>query len=251
MNPFKVPEFKLSEKSFLATENLRDSVMYKYIGYYYKRSCSLANMDISFEKWNGGGSDFGNSLKTVRILNSSFVLVVVDSDKHCPKDKVGRTAKGIKFVGHGRFNADYHILENVMEVENLIPYQIIQRKNTDIIKLKGYDLSYFDFKKGLTHSILYDKDARDFWKQNFAGLGLDWKKIEKLACEKDYSGYCACFRNEKPLVVGFGSSLLDSVLQEDGWDFVKEGDLTKAQQEEWRIVGKKIFSWTCCSQKKL
>lgn len=83
-------------------------------------------MNSSFVKWKGGGSDFGETLKFDEILNCNFVFAIADSDKHCPSDKIGKTAKGIKFLGHNRFNADYYILNDVLEVENLIPYKIVQ-----------------------------------------------------------------------------------------------------------------------------
>lgn len=137
VNPFESSDFILNMKSHLATENQRDGMLYQYISEEYKRKRRLSNMNCSFKSWKGGGSDFGKALNLDDVLKSNFVFAIADSDKHCPTDKVGNTAKGIKFLGHNRFNADYYILNEVMEAENLIPYKIIwdtkQTKKSNIL----------------------------------------------------------------------------------------------------------------------
>lgn len=251
VNPLETPDFLLGMKTYLATENQRDGVLYQRIAELFKRSKRLSNMNSSFVKWKGGGSDFGGTLKSDEILNCNFVFAIADSDKHCPSDKIGKTAKGIKFLGHNRFNADYYILNDVLEVENLIPYKIVQDIFPRISELMYYDLSYFDFKKGLTHTTLYDKERRSYWKSNFTGLYIDWEQVETLAKEPTFSMYCDAVHGMKSLIPGFGSDLLESALCMPTWSSITDSDLTSSQQKEWNILGKKIFSWTCCSQKRL
>ena len=149
------------------------------------------------------------------------------------------------------FNADYYILKEVMEVENLIPYKIIFDVKKDIAKLSSYDLSYFDFKDGLKYQILYDKESRDYWKSNFIDLQIDWSKIDSLTQKKNFSAYCDVVRGRSSLVPGLGANLLESVLKNTKWNTISERDLTVAQQREWNSLGKIIFSWTCCSQKRV
>ena len=202
-------------------------------------------------KRQGGGSDFGNALSSDDILKSNFVFAVADSDKHSPTDKVGKTAKGIKFLGHNRYNADYYILNDVMEAENLIPFKIILDTTQSINGLVSYDLSYFDFKDGLKYTILYDKDIRNYWKRNFTGLQIDWNSVENLTKAENFSEYCNVVHGKPSLVPGVGSNLLESVLDNMKWNTITENDLTESQQKEWNVLGKKIFSWTCCSQKRV
>ena len=251
VNPFEATDFVLGVKSYLATENLRDGELYQYIAEGYKRRNRLSNMNSSFKKWKGGGSDFGKALSSDDILKSNFVFAIADSDKQCPTGKVGKTAKGIEFMGHNRFNADYYILNEVMEVENLIPYKIILDVKQNLTELVSYDLSYFDFKEGLKYTILCDKDTRDYWESNFAGLQIDWSDISKLTKTNNFSDYCKAVHGKPSLVPGFGSNLLESVLGNIKWDTISDNDLTNSQLKDWNTLGKKIFSWTCCSQKRV
>lgn len=251
VNPFENSDFLLDVKTYLATENQRDGELYQYIAEEYKRRNRLSNMNSLFKRWKGGGSDFGNALRSDEILKSNFVLAIADSDKQCPTDKLGKTAKSIKFLGHNRFNADYYILNDVLEAENLIPYKIVLDARQNFAELAAYDLSYFDFKEGLKYTILYDKDTRIYWKSNFAGLQIDWDDVEKLTQAKNFSDYCDEVHGKSSLVPGLGSDLLESVFDNTKWSTISEKDLTESQQKEWNTLGKKIFSWTCCSQKKV
>lgn len=251
VNPFEESNFLLGMKSYIATENQRDGILYQHIAEEYKRRNRLSNMNNSFKSWKGGGSDFGNALKSDDILKSNFVFAIADSDKHSPTDKCGNTAKGIRFLGHNRFNADYYILNEVMEAENLIPYNIVMDAKQNITELASYDLSYFDFKDGLKYTILYDKEIRNYWKSNFIGLQIDWDYVENLTNDKSYSDYCNIVRDKPSLVTGFGSGLLESTLNNTKWSTISEYNLTEAQLTEWNALGKKIFSWTCCSQKRV
>lgn len=251
VNPFETSDIVLGVRTYLATENQRDGELYQYIAEGYKRRNRLSNMNSSFKKWKGGGSDFGNALKSDDILKSNFVFAIADSDKHSPTDKVGKTAKGIKFLGHNQINADYYILNEVMEAENLIPYKIILDAKQNLSELIPYDLSYFDFKDGLKYTILYDRNTRNYWKRNFAGIQIDWNRVEALIKDNTLSDYCKVVHGKPSLVSGFGSKLLESVLDNAKWKTISEDDLTDSQCKEWNELGKKIFSWTCCSHKKV
>ena len=157
LNPFEADDFLLSIETYLATENQRDSLFYKNIAEYFKRNNKLSYVGINYRPYKGGGSDFGNTLQSDDILKRNFVFAIADSDKHFPKDKIGKTAKSIKFIGHNKYNADHYILNHVMEAENLIPYEFIKNEHSDFTNIAMYDLSYFDFKEGLKHTILYEK----------------------------------------------------------------------------------------------
>ena len=249
VNPFDVSNFLFSVSTYLATENYRDKGIYAKITNHFKKNNHLNNMNVSMEGWSGGGSTIGDELKNSSVLKNNFVLVVVDSDKKASNDKIGGTAKGVKFLSHNRFNADYYIPVKVMEVENLIPYKIIQEINNEEAHLKSFDWSYFDLKNGLKLSILHDSNVRKYWKQNlenYEGKTIDWDVVDKMIKDKDSdSSTCGA------LIPGIGRKLLDSALTSNQWQTIENSDLTDAQLEEWNIMGKLIFSWTCCSNKRV
>lgn len=251
LNPIDDSEFLLNIKTYIAAENHRDVKLYQFIFDEFKRFNHMSNMSSSFNIWNGGGSDFGNALMADDVLNRNFVFAIADSDKHFPLGKIGNTAKGIKFITHTRNNADFYILNDVMEAENLIPHEIVQDINPEILKLISFDLSYFDYKDGLKYIYLYDKNAREYWKSNFNGLNINWDLIENLIQGKSLNDYCEEVRNKSTLVPGFGRKLLDLVLNNEKWNSISEKDLTEAQLKEWRTLGRKLFSWTCCSKNRL
>lgn len=251
LNPFEADDFLLSIETYLATENQRDSLFYKNIAEYFKRNNKLSHVGINYRPYKGGGSDFGNTLQSDDILKRNFVFAIADSDKHFPKDKIGKTAKSIKFIGHNKYNADHYILNHVMEAENLIPYELIKNEHSDFTNIAMYDLSYFDFKEGLKHTILYEKQSRYYWKNNFTNLVIDWKEVEELVhTSSTMSDYFDKVRGKEVLVPGYGSKLLESYLNNEKRGNLKDEDLTEAQLNEWKEIGKKVFSWTCCSMRK-
>lgn len=251
LNPFEADNFLFSIETYLATENQRDCLFYKNIAEYFKHNNRLSNVGIKYRIYKGGGSDFGNTLQSDDILKRNFVFAIADSDKHFPNDKIGRTAKSIRFIGHNKCNADHYILNLVMEAENLIPYEFIKNEHSGFTNIAMYDLSYFDFKEGLKYTILYETQSRRYWKNNFTNLVIDWKEVDEVVrTSKNISNYFDKVRGKKVLVSGYGSKLLDSYLNNEKCGNLKDKDLTDAQLKEWKEIGKKVFSWTCCSMRK-
>ena len=251
INPFEASSFFLDVPTYLCTENQRDGKFYQIVCNYYLSQERMLNMSSCYKIWKGGGTDFGNALKDDSVLTDNFVLAIADSDKKYPNGKIGETAKSIMFLAHNRYNADYYILVNVSEIENLIPIKIVKKYNTNITNLDDMDLSYFDFKEGLKYQILYEKDCRAYWKSNFSRMNIDWEEILELTKNKTLSDYFDIVRGKAPLVSGCGKKLLDSLLNDDDWKNIREEDFTQSQLSEWKKVGKKVFSWACCSMKKV
>lgn len=251
INPFEEADFFLDAPTYLCTENQRDAQFYQIVCNYYLSHEKMSNMASNYKKWKGGGSDFGNALKDDNILLENFVFAIADSDKKYPDGKIGETAKSIKFLSHNRYNADYYILINVSEVENLIPIKMVKKYNSNIADIEDTDLSYFDFKEGLKYQILYEKNCRAYWISNFSRVDIDWEEILKLVKDKSLSEYFDIVRGKSSLISGCGKKLLDSLLDDDGWKNIREEDFTQSQLSEWKEVGKKVFSWTCCSKKKV
>lgn len=162
VNPLEDSSFILNVPTYLCTENQRDGKFYQIVCNYYLSQERILNMDSRHKTWKGGGSDFGNALKNDSILSENFIFAIADSDKCYPNGKVGKTAKSIMFLGHNRYNADFYILLNVSEIENMIPLKLVKKYNSHIANLGDSDLSYFDFKEGLKYQILYEKESRDY-----------------------------------------------------------------------------------------
>lgn len=251
INPLEDSGFFLDAPTYLCTENQRDGKFYQIVCNYYLSQERILNMDSRHKTWKGGGSDFGNALKNDSILSENFIFAIADSDKCYPNSKVGKTAKSIMFLGHNRYNADYYILLNVSEIENLIPLKLVKKYSSHIINLRDSDLSYFDFKEGLKYQILYEKESRDYWKGNFSRITIDWNEILGLTKDKSYSDYCNVVHGKTSLVPGCGKNLLDTLLDDNDWKNIREADFTQSQLSEWKEIGKKVFSWTCCSKKKV
>lgn len=251
INPFEAMDFDLSTATYIAGENQRDGLFYQKISDFFRKEYRFLNLSIYSKRWNGGGSNFGNALKEDDILSNNFVFAIADSDKHFPDDRYGDTAKSIFFLGHNRYSADYYVLKYVQEAENLIPYKYIINNNDSISQIVEYDLSYFDFKEGFKYQILYDKKCRNYWKRNFASLNLPWDEIEDLASKNSKSSYFDEVYKRKPLISGCGSNLLESFLNTYNWETIAKNDLTENQRNDWHQIGKKVFSWTCCSRNKV
>lgn len=245
INPFENLNITFNESTYLATENGRDCKLFKYIADYYLKKNNMNNVQSIFRKWSGGGSDFGNNLKNDSIMSSNFLFAIADSDKWFEKDKIGKTAKSIMFIGHTRCNSDYYIMMRVMELENLIPINMINRNFDAQTIIKLNDTSYFDFKEGLKRIYLYEKESRSYWKRITTGLSLDWAEVENDVRGKSESDYHNEIRNKKPLINGFGSKLVEKILDKEvnNWDKVTGDELSANQRIEWETIGKNIVSW--------
>lgn len=251
INPFDNQDITFNEATYLAAENGRDCKLFKNIADYYRKKNNMNNVQLNFRKWSGGGSDFGSNLQNDSILSTNLLFAIADSDKWFDNGKIGKTAKSIKFIGHTRCNSDYYIMMNVMELENLIPMNMIKRNfNTQTI-IKLNDTSYFDFKEGLKRIYLYEKDSRSYWKRITTDLSLDWTDVENDVRGKSESDYHNEIRDKKPLVNGFGSKLAEKILEKEvnNWDKVTDEELSANQRIEWEAIGKNIVSW-CFSQNK-
>lgn len=251
INPFDNQDVIFNEATYLAAENGRDCMLLKYIADYYRRKNNMHNVQSNFRKWSGGGSDFGSNLQNDSILSSNFLFAIADSDKYFENGEIGRTAKSIMFIGHTRCNSDYYIMRNVMELENLIPMNMIVKTFDTRTIIKLLDSSYFDFKDGLKRTYLYNKDSRSYWKKITKELSLDWADVENDVRGNSESDYHNVIRGKNPLVCGFGNKFVEKILEKEknNLDKVADNELTPNQRKEWNAIGKQILSW-CFSPNK-
>lgn len=261
-NPKLVSGFELYEETHLLAENLSDCSFFEYIVEYYKRSMGI-NCPVCFYPMQGGG----DTIKMVYLneiqLGQHFCLAIMDSDKKYPEGALGNTCKGLKRIHkqHNPFHCFYYIMENIREVENLIPLSVVKSYNNNSDKQIfrdniEVDLSFFDMKEGLL-SCKIAGDIYTYWATQLSVYTeLNKQLSECNGCvshcnprpkENDCEEVC----DRRRIIEGFGSKLLDNL----HWDNdskerlknVEEHHLSSAQKTEWGAIGKLIFEWCCAS----
>lgn len=270
-NPIKMQHFEPFLRTKLITENLSDAVFFNYIAHFYLRKKLLTGVKIRFEAAPGGGSTTCDVVKHEILEERRFCLVIVDSDKKHPNQlKYGDTARKIVDV-IGQYPSDvclHYVMENVMEVENLIPHRIVKKyasEKSDSAVLDR-DASFYDMKKGLTLKGLYDDDVFHYQSGVFPELDYSQRDEAKsnTNCRDDYEQYIDKHHIVNVLKKGFGSDLLKIVtcacdengkirypeLEDEMKNRINQADLTAEQQKEWENIGKLMLSWMCGLQSK-
>ena len=161
------------------------------------------------------------------------------------------------------FNCALYVMNKVREIENLIPRRFVQKfgDNTGFHDIFNYNPSFFDMKVGLCLSELYHNTVCKYWKDMFNESALFQEKNIYVKIKK----YDKAVKGKAPLKKGLGSNLLslfvgdidyekdlkkyNPKMQDDLFHIVPN-DLTTEQQEEWKNIGKLMFSWTCCLKAK-
>ena len=252
INPNQKPRFEFWEETHLLTENLSDSTFYKCIVKYYLRNLHIdSRAMIKFYPLNGGGGTTKDVLQYEKDNEEHFCLAIADSDKKYHMDNIGQTADGICCICNDTpFNCSIYTLQNVSEIENLIPLGILrmysntQQKN---FLNSGYDLSYYDIKTGLMYYRMFDEECYNYWRTIL--VHLNWGIIDQGRA-KDYEAYKNDV-NQLPSLPNWGKTILNDIM--DGsqkyilHDKVGMSDLSRSQRIEWNHLGKLIYSWTCCS----
>ena len=156
------------------------------------------------------------------------------------------------------FNCGFYVMENVREIENLIPKKIVAKlcpgKELTIF---DKDPSFFDMKLGLKYENLYDNMVCRYW-ENLLAQPQIFKEIDdiKTKCKDEYE-YKSKVGNKSPILPSYGSDLLKLALNKsekqkrrlnskDNLYSISKTDLNTSQQREWEAIGKEMFSWTCC-----
>lgn len=258
VNPLNSKDFEPWTETFVLTENLIDSKFYSHTAKYFMRKERVDACKIAYYPLMGGGVTMDKVMEQEVNFAKHFCLAVADSDKKYPDDAVKDTAgKLLGQLKNKPFNCAAYIMDKVMEIENLIPNQLVVKYGDG----GGYkeifmgDPSYFDMKKGLTLECLYKQEVYDYWKSMITDEGNRFNerddKIKDCTCENDYykkAKGTKCIKN------GFGNNLLDNVLYQKFRNTQKERrelwntndkDLNGSQQTEWYNIGQIMFSWTC------
>lgn len=273
INPYVHKYFKFTEETHVLAENIVDIELFEFISWFYQSQNKLKKCEISFYPLQGGGVTISDVYKNEIALGKHFCLAVADSDKKYPGGEVGST--GMKLMKlHDEvlpFNCRYYVLNNVCEIENLIPIPILKsfgnNRNHYLFNEMRHlpNLSYFDMKKGLKCCSIKCEDEYDYLFKQICNEEFLKDRMEKChIClsgdsynvSKDKEAGC---KEQKVLIQGFGNNILKDIIQEDKSSIkgnknklrsVKFSDLTSEQKIEWLAIGQYIFEW-CCAPRKM
>lgn len=245
INPTEYLGFNFEEETHLITENLSDARFFvKYILSNYQRNNKTRNIVTNFFGLMGGGSTIGQVIKQEVELKQHFAFAITDSDKKYPTcNKKGDTCRSVeKELRKKPFNCGHYIMQNVMEVENLLPLSVIlENKKLNVKNIKRCilkDWSFFDMKEGLCTSN--NPEFYKYWNENINYSCI--LNIFETAC-KNGSKEC--------IIEGFGEKVLINFLKlmEKKTTIFKDEDLSDNQKKEWENIGKHLISWCCCFSK--
>lgn len=269
LNPRTHTDFELYEETHFIVENIIDAYFYTHvICKYFQERLKLHTDCFTIEYYpvQGGGATISDVLRNELNHKQHFCLVVCDSDKKYEESlEEGDTAKGIRKVfseiitnGENSFHAGFYVMSKVREIENLIPFCILELYSSSsqkhFITCHKSHLSFFDMKVGLEYRILYNEGVYEGWKRVFPSE-IDWHQIEIYKTDaKNYDEFCDKVEGMEPLIGGWGNNILKNVLNPDTKKRkdnqyklyeISDGQLTTNQKEEWYTIGRHVFSWCC------
>lgn len=274
--PTQLPSFEPWIETHVLTENLVDSSFYIHLAYYYFKTEILGghkgNFNFAFKLYPlmGGGVTIEKVLLGEINRKQHFCLALADSDKKWNGDpQVGDTAQKMFDLMEKEhpFNCGLYVMSKVREIENLIPRKFVLKfgDNTGFHDIFNYNPSFFDMKVGLCLSELYHNKVCKYWKDMFNEPALFQERTSIRQQCQNKKDYDKAVKGKAPLKKGFGSNLLALVVgdidyekdlkkynpkMQDDLFHVVPNDLTTEQQEEWKNIGKLMFSWTCCLKAK-
>lgn len=266
VNPQKRNKFEPFSESRVLTEHINDSMFFKYLVRFYLKDAGIGKWRIYFEPSMGAGSTTADVLSNIIKEEKYFCLAIADSDKKYPTSDYGETASKIKDImeAYNPFNCDYYIMDDVTEIENLIPIKILNLivPNRGFRSILDLDFSFYDMKKGLSLECLCDDNICNYWRNILVGVGINFSQRDDAKNNStnlaSYKNYIKQHNYQEILCSGFGSDLLEMCVESpktrskvahldmnNEFSKIKKEDLTDAQYKEWIKIGKILFSWTC------
>lgn len=248
INPRKNDSFEFYKETHFLVENLLDEEFYKHCLEYYKRNNKIQKIGYSYYPLLGGGSTITQVYQLEINLEQHFCLAIVDSDKKCLEGSKGDTAKSLLKADKKKpFNCKCYMMEKVMEIENLLPKSVVKKYKNEINSLQ-FNLSFFDYKKGLCKEKLFKSNLLSYWQNQLNGKGYD-KYLEEIKQDVEILGkdeFKIKYKDQK-LIEGFGENVLNHCLKNYKNDLanIRDDNLTSEQKYEWTEIGKLFFEWTC------
>lgn len=271
INPLEEKVFEPYNETRVICENIQDAKFFRYIIKFFLRQETLLGCQTLFVPIMGGGDSTAEVLRDEVERKQFFCLVITDSDRKYPYAEYGQTVKKVQSVidDYHPFNCSLYVMDQVMEVENLIPYTVIKSffSSNGFVEIFSKDASFYDMKNGLTLNWLFDENVCDYWRNMLYDLDLDLSERDdaRQHCKnrKEYQDYIDKKGYKKCLKKGFGCDLLKRCTSNldskddrikphiiDALFNVSFKDLTTYQQNEWLRIGRELFSWTCCISSK-
>lgn len=252
-------DFKFYAETHVLVENLSDYEFFSIILKHYQRKQGIKGCTCCSYPIQGGGDAMSRVYKKEIDDKHYFCIALMDSDKKYPSASIGETAKKIISLDskHHPIHCHYYVMQDVREVENLIPLRIIH-ENTNYAKYDifsnqySFDFSYFDFKEGFNAckkkmGVGYLNYWNSQFSQNAQVLAL-LRECHECECvcnptAEECKQQCKTIK----LIGGFGSKLLDTILNSSNEKLLActDADLSQVQQDEWSRIGKVIFEWSC------
>lgn len=249
---------KLNELCCLVGENLIDCKFYEMITKYYCYKNNMEKFNFKFHPESGGGNTTCEVFEKVVETDKFLSLCIVDSDRNYGSSKeypgephngdtLNRIQKKIlsKLPPHEIYPLHVH------EIENLIPFQILQRikqeqlpdmeKGLNFLKeLKNINkeeaILYYDFKNGFPY--MKEKPKRAYWKNILLELGRDSLKIPPETGKQDNQNMTF-------------PPLSKNKLLEKAIEILQKEDIQLHIDDylfpHWNEIGILILTWCCTS----
>ncbi len=262
VNPNVLSNFHFEQETFLLTENILDAMFFRHLVLYYKRQANLSRADYCFYPIHGGGATIGKVFE-YEISNSlHFCIAITDSDKVCSEDDMKGTyskAKEVYDKNNQYSTCTLYGMQKVSEIENLVPKNILEKHtptNLKQIKWQSKDLSYYDIKVGLKAKKLFgDSKIVSYWESVFPEINFDDVKSElaKYKTRTDFNEAIDKAQKNELVPLCWGSDIIERVEKANYslLNNIAPSDLSKNQQDEWQMIGKHIFAWSCSLKAKL
>lgn len=272
VNPASHNVMELYKETHLLVENLLDADFYDYVVLYYQNGNKVKrDCNICYYALQGGGDTIKDVYKREIKLGKHFCLAIVDSDKKYPDGECGQTSKGLESIHAAEipFNCRYYRMQDVSEIENLIPISVIKLcGNLASNSVFKYNLpleffSFVDMKKGFAFCDINNDRMYNYF-GNFFSTNAKLREDFKICVEcisDNNNRYCINedIRNKCRKITfvmrPFGANLLANLLNNKNciakFKNIKMWDLSSEQQKEWNEIGKMIFEWCCCAKRTL
>ena len=271
--------FDAYRECHLLAENLHDIYLFHHILDYYRRLKSFVAVPSVYYPILGGGSTTKDVYKHEIDIGKSLVVCIVDSDKHYPKASIGDTAKQVRKVEQDTkpYNSCCYVMENVLEIENLVPiciYESYAKNHKELAE--AYEavnaiwkkdpkmLDFYDFKEGVTPLYLVDSNpdnncrnvaiaARSELDEVINAKECEWQKLKEdldkmtyLRSQEKDRIFKKC-KKEDCYIPGFGKNILEHIIEEHKNELAEivPEDLSEAQKQEYEEIGKLLYNWTC------
>lgn len=274
-----IPRFDVCKETHLLCENLADINFYRYVLKYYQKINNLS-IRTNYYPILGGGSTTAKVYSAEINEKKALVLCFVDSDQKSPTGTLGDTARATQKVDKQKpFNAFLYVLNEVLEVENLIPLKIYNhyintlhddeaKRKIDCINELGHNnqqyLNFLDMKKGITLRTLIGTDTSVTYQQDIANhVCPDWAKKNNILDMEIQSIFKSpiflhhtkikpmvekYLKSQESIVCGLGENILENVLANeiDSLNNIQREDLRSGQLIEYNNIGELLCNWTCC-----